>query len=70
MTKEEANTIQILNGFDELLGDLVSEHLVGKVSKTDINEYYGFMNDCQIAEKFEEAEDVDNLLKGQAGTQS
>lgn len=60
-TQEEAN--RILNDFSSRLDDLISECLVGKVTKEQINEYYGFGNDCQITEFFKEAELQVEIIK-------
>ena len=61
MTQEE--TIRILNKFENDLDNIITEHLVGRVTKEQVNEYYGWGNDCQIAEKLEEAEELDKLLR-------
>jgi len=53
-TQEEANII--LNEFHTLLEDLITEHLLGKVTPEQVNQYYGWGNDCQIAEILRELE--------------
>jgi len=56
-------TIDIINKFDSALEDLIIEYLVGQVTKGDINEYYEWGNDCQLAEMLESAEDFDQVLR-------
>uniref|UniRef100_A0A6M3Y6V2 Uncharacterized protein n=1 Tax=viral metagenome TaxID=1070528 RepID=A0A6M3Y6V2_9ZZZZ len=60
-TQKEAN--KTLNHFENELDNLILEHLVGEVTKGQMNEYYGWANDCQLAEMLQEAEELDELLK-------
>ena len=49
---------KVLNDFASELADLIIEHLVGQVTPSQINEYYGWGNNCQIAEMLIAEEEV------------
>jgi len=51
-TQTEANIV--LNRFQYALENLIAERLVGKVTPEQINAYYGFVGDCQIAEFYKQ----------------
>jgi len=48
--------LEILNKFDATLEDLISDVLFGNVTPEEVNEYYGWGSDCQIAQMLREAQ--------------
>jgi hypothetical protein len=48
-TQEEANVI--MTRFESRLDDLIIAELLDKVTPEQVNEFYSWGNDCQIAEK-------------------
>jgi len=70
--REEA--LEVLNKFDSALEDLISEYLYESVTPEEVNEYYGTIKDCQIAEilrdlkrRLKAMEELIELLKRKGG---
>jgi len=59
-TQQEPN--RILTNFANRLDDLMVEDLLGQVTPEQINEYYGWVNDCQIAEMLRKLQEHDSIL--------
>lgn len=58
------NTNRTLTKFENALDDIISEYLVETdITEEQINEYYGFGNNCQIAEMLKEARELNEYLK-------
>lgn len=67
MNQEEAN--KLMSHFETKLDDLIGEHLAETdITTEQVNEYYGFRNDCQIAERLIETRELNEYLKTKIGS--